>query len=86
MNGRPVEVEDNAEARWCSSFKQARPLAVDLVPEGLRSSWFYRLAERRFGKWVADLLSLGKQRQIAESLRQQQAQPVKHIPNLEIGM
>ncbi len=47
-----------------------RPLAVDLVPYGIRNSWFYRLLERRWGKRAAQIMELRRRAHISESLRQ----------------
>jgi hypothetical protein len=59
---------------------------VDLVPPALRNSWFYRLAERRFGKRAVALLTFGRQTRIDESLRQCQTRKVKRSSDMGMGM
>ena len=87
--GKGVQIftADKEQLRENITRSGDRPLAMDLVPQALRNSWFYSLAERRFGKRVAALLTLGRQTRISESFRQRQAQPIKPSPGISgIGM
>ena len=77
---------DKEQLRENITRSRERPLAVDLVPPALRNSWFYRLAERRFGKRAAALLTFGRQTRIAESLRQCQTRKVKRSSDMGMGM
>ena len=84
--GVHIFTTDKEQLRENITRSGERPLAVDLVPQALRNSWFYRLAERRFGKRVAALLTLGRQTRISESFRHRHTQHVKGPPGMGRSM
>lgn len=72
--GVHVFTTDKEQLRENITRSGDRPLALDLVGPRTRNSWLYQLLEKRFGKRAAELITLKRQRAIAESFHQRQAQ------------
>lgn len=84
--GVHVFTTDKEQLRENITRSGDRPLAVDLVAPRLRNSWFYELLEKRFGKRAAQLITFARQRRIAKTFRERQAQQVKRSPDIGMGM
>jgi hypothetical protein len=84
--GVHIFTTDKDQLRENITRSGARPLAVDLIAPKARSSWFYELLEKRFGKRAAQLITFARQRSIAKSLRQRQTRQVKRSPHMGMGM
>ncbi|MBU6401195.1 MAG: relaxase domain-containing protein [Verrucomicrobia bacterium] len=76
--GVHIFTTDKAQLRENILRRGDRPLAVDLVPGGLRRSWFYRLVERQWGGQLAQIMERKRRTRISAALRQRAAQHRSH--------